>query len=406
MKKKKFLKFATLGLLSTLIIGTTSSVYAASGHAFCVGMKDGNIDTTTSAQTASNNFSSMGYSSICLTSPYRSTFEDGKFSDGTKYMESQVIFLVGHGAEGHGRSMMFPTYGVTGSSLSNKYEASIARFNLKNVKLMTFAGCYTSAMADSISVRAYELGARNTLGWRKSVQAGTMNNWLNRFTKNLKNGNTIWDSMVKASSAIVVDNNVKDIGFYGSSSNTINSVDIPAIMTACDLEEDNDDNANLSYISENIDFANTNKDIQNLTNFMNSKYPLSKGEEYNIQIHEVNQDEGLYIIDFIRMINNAYTDLGYVVFVNNNKVESIADNNKTITLKNDTPLKAKSLIDVRSCKQDAISHLKGIDSSYNVIEQRIQLYLDVDTNKYYYKIFSTYEVQPGFVEVDCYFAEI
>ena len=106
------------------------------------------------------------------------------------------------------------------------------------------------------------------------------------------------------------------------------------------------------------------------------------------------------------MINNAYTDLGYVVFVNSNKVESIADNNKPITFKNNTPLKAQSLMDVRSCKQKAVNHIKEMDSNYNVTDQRIQLYLDINTNKYYYKFFSTYEVQPGFVESDCYFAEI
>lgn len=64
MKKRKFFKMATLGILGTMILGATTYVSAASGYAFSAGYNFGDgVDTTTAMTYAANVYDNLGYTS-------------------------------------------------------------------------------------------------------------------------------------------------------------------------------------------------------------------------------------------------------------------------------------------------------------------------------------------------------
>ena len=80
MKQKKFLKVATLGILTTLMLGVSSYVSAASGHAYCAGYSGNDLGTTSMTTNAYNTYRSLGYSSNYTISPSFNTLKSGKFS--------------------------------------------------------------------------------------------------------------------------------------------------------------------------------------------------------------------------------------------------------------------------------------------------------------------------------------
>src|SRR5699024_11000780 len=138
-----------------------------------------------------------------------------------------------------------------------------------------------------------------------------------------------------------------------------------------------------------------------IISLIKSKDSLFKIEDYEVRINELNKEQNLYIIDFIRKIGNFYTDLGYVVTVKDGKVTTLTNNNREIlptiskTLSNNT-ISSENL---NSYKKIAIINLMqksfkdfslGAFRNKDIIvkEQLGQLYFDVNTNKPYYKIFT------------------
>ena len=417
MKKRRNGKLATVGLIVAIIIGGSSYVSAASGHAFCAGYKANNdIDTTSAVVNAYNAYKSLGYTSHYVISPSYGTLSSGKFSDGTKYLESKVVLLDGHGNQ-TGTMLQLSSGGasvVVGNS-NNGYYVGTNDINLKKVNLVTLAGCNTSATDNSLAVNMYEKGARNTIGWRQSVQTASLTEFLKNYNKKLATGASIWDALVYAGSFSYNDTRVKDVGFFGSASNSIKSVNNLSTMTV--NEEVN--NSNTTYVSSNITFKNNEQGINILMDFISSKNPSFKKEDYDIKINELNKEQELYIIDVVKKFDNFYTNLGYVITIRGGKVETITDNNKSVFQKS-SATSIKNSITVEELdiyKKEAIVNLmkklennttgnKKIDNKdLKVNEQICQLYFDVDNNKHYYKVFTTYE-KNGFIDVDYYVEDL
>ena len=153
--------------------------------------------------------------------------------------------------------------------------------------------------------------------------------------------------------------------------------------------------------------------------FISSKNPSFKKEDYDIKINELNKEQELYIIDVVKKFDNFYTNLGYVITIRGGKVETITDNNKSVFQKS-SATSIKNSITVEELdiyKKEAIVNLmkklennttgnKKIDNKdLKVNEQICQLYFDVDNNKHYYKVFTTYE-KNGFIDVDYYVEDL
>src|SRR5699024_8036837 len=116
---------------------------------------------------------------------------------------------------------------------------------------------------------------------------------------------------------------------------------------------------------------------------------------------------------------NFYTDLGYVVTVKDGKVTTLTNNNREIlptiskTLSNNTisseNLNSYKKIAIKNLMQKSFKDFSlGTFNNKDIIvkEQLGQLYFDVNTNKPYYKIFTTYEDENGFVDVDYYLIDL
>lgn len=98
MKLKKIICTAlSLTLIGTLFVPTLSAS-AAGNHAFSVGTNYGLFDVNTSsdATNACDLYAIAGYTSNYTTEPTVSIMR-GNFQDGTKRIQSDILFFSGHG---------------------------------------------------------------------------------------------------------------------------------------------------------------------------------------------------------------------------------------------------------------------------------------------------------------------
>ena len=163
-------------------------------------------------------------------------------------------------------------------------------------------------------------------------------------------------------------------------------------------------------IHDVIAFTKENQDIEAISKYIASKYPNFENETYEIKIHEINAEQNLYMIDYVRSINEFSTSLGYVVTVEHGKVKSITNNNKEVEIQKEELLTKEDILekDIEGYKQNVVNSLNKKYRTFttinvedvDVISQRTRLYLDTDTNKQYCKIFTTYKNTNGLIEVD------
>lgn len=413
MRKKSKIKLLIVLSLFTILsiaIGGHTNVFAASGHYFCAGLEDNTLSTQSMVVNSANAYSALGYSGAYKINTNFATLT-GTYSDGTKCLESKVLFLTGHGND-VGNSLVVSSTGVgikTGSS--NLKYAGVNNINFNNTKLVTLAGCRTSYNDSSLAVEIYRRGADNVIGWRQSVFAEELTKWITRYNSKLKSGSTVWDAVAYAGQINYKDSRVKDVGFFGSANNKINSVNIPVSTYSLERVEE----SKTERILEDIVFTNKSEDFVALNEYISSKYPSFKQEEYETKVYEINKEQNLYLIDYLRKVNGFYTDLGYVVTVTNGKVESITNNNNVINESNNL-LKAKDISNARleECKQEAIQEIMGKNEKSKVIKnndiaiekQEQQLYLDVNTDKQYCKVFTTYKNANGIINEEYSLIEI
>lgn len=410
---KKFVFTLLIAIILIVITGNCIGVFAASGHAYCAGVVETGVDSTSSVKNAYNNYKAMGYSSRYDLNPDGNTLK-GSFSDGNRYLESKVVLLFGHGVDG-GTALKVSNNSGIRKGTSGVSFVGIDDINFNKVNLVTLVGCETSFSDKSLAVEIYRRGAANTIGWRQSVYSDSLNQWTIKYNNALRDGKSVGDAVAYAGQSQYSDPRVKDIGFFGAHTNKVNSVDIPEVMSLNKEEIE----TNTCKVSEDIYFENNNKEIDKLTSYMTSKYPSFKKEEYEIKVYELNRDQGLYTIDYNRKIGDFYTDLGYVITVKEGKVESITDNNKILednvySVINKKVVSVEELQDYKEVAKEQIvqkSKRNKLNNMFNgknltITDQETQLYLDVNTNKQYYKVFTTYKDIDGAMDVDYYLVEL
>ena len=97
MKLKNVLKIVTLGTLTISVLSIGSKCFAANHTAFSMGARFDGINTSTDATTAAECYKKMGYRSSYSTSPTYAEFSGS--ANGSKRVESDILFISGHGRE-------------------------------------------------------------------------------------------------------------------------------------------------------------------------------------------------------------------------------------------------------------------------------------------------------------------
>lgn len=400
MKTKNLFKIMTIGAAIFSLLSLGSRSFAAGTCAFSMGANFDGIDTTQETLNAASYYGQMGYHSYYSTQP---TFDilNGNFSNGTRRVESDILFISGHGRDDGKRIRVLQTGVVTGST-ANGF-VGVNNVNWNTTKLVVYAGCLTAKNGENnhITVETYRKGADTTLGWHQSIGATSHTKWLNRFNSKIASGGSFSGAFNYASSFNDYnDNRVKDLGVYGDWNYVYK------------LSRNNEivDNPNTIAVTTNVEFTTENQNIEGIIELIKANNPTFNPDNYEVQIFKLNEDDNFFNIDFIRKINGFTTNLGYNIAVNNGKVAYITNNDKEIVETRSAMTKLNSEDEqthIDRARNQALEKVQNTDMGQVTIkEQSASYYYDCIKDKKYYQVFSTLVNDEGDVTVEEYLEEI
>ena len=264
----------------------------------------------------------MGYNSYYSTSGANTSVLSGAFSNGTKRLESDIVFLTGHGSY---KSVNTTANGrlEIGEFVGSNTRIGTEEVDWTKVKLAIFLACETGKQTNEDPENlAYDVFEKSnwkatTMGWRQNIECLDSIAWIDYFNSKLETGSSISAALNYANSKNIYSNNaIKDLSFFGDP-NLVLKKSRSAVTN--NIDEDN-----VKYITENISFDGTN--IETINELLNDEFSNFKVEDYEIDIFTNSEELGYYTIDYTYKINDIYTNSGYTVMVNNGKVVQIADN--------------------------------------------------------------------------------
>lgn len=406
MKLKNFFKIFAVVLITVLLVLIFSSQNFGAGNcAFSVGgsFSDG-LAIESAVTMAQTRYKSMGYNSYYSTAP-TSSIVSGYFQNGTRRLESDIVFFAGHG---NYRTIMQTTnVGLESENVNGYLQTS--SFNWGNTKLVTIMGCSTGAETNKSYVNiAFDIWARSgyknsTLGWRNTIYDKDMVIWANRYNYMLSQGGNIREAINYANADPgYFSANMKDLAFYGEWATVLNkNRSATSNIDTLSLYDDNTEfiDNNVRSINNNIEFDGNKESI---INYMNGKYEDFNSDDFEISIFRLDSTYKNYTIDLKYKINDCYTNQGYVIEVENGSITQITNNmvqNNGMQLFStiNTEISEEQ---INEKMEDAISALKQriaeeeIDN-LTIIEKNYRKTIDSETGKLKLIIFIDFSLNGG-----------
>lgn len=400
MKIKSILKIVVIGIVTFLLFTGGNSSLAAGTCAFSIGANFDGIDTTEETLKAASYYGQMGYHSFYSTEP---TFNmlNGNFSNGTRRVESDILFISGHGRDDGKRIRVLQTGVVTGST-SNGFVGT-NNVNWNTTKLVVYAGCLTAKEGenDHITIDTYRKGADTTLGWHQSIGAISHTKWLNRFNNKIAVGSSFSEAFIYASSFNDYDDNrVKDLGVYGDWNYVYKLSRNSEVLN----------NPNTYKVTSDVEFTTKKQNIEGVIELIKKDNQNFNPANYDIQVFTLNDEDNFFNIDFIRKVDGFTTNLGYNVAVKNGKVTYITNNDKeiietrSISRKLDNESKKRYL---ENAAEEALNKSQKENFGEATIKEQIgTYYYDAINEQKYYKILTTLVNNNEEITVEEYLQEI
>lgn len=403
MKIKRIARIILIEITTILILGISTNVYAANNMAFSAGKGYGDVDMSATTIKAYTSYKNMGYNSNYATSNSNYNTLAGKFSNGTKRLESDIVFLTGHGMWSCINTLAGAGVRI-GTKQGNTYVGT-DDITWNKVKLAIFLACGTGEETNNSEINlAYNVFKKSnwsttSIGWRQTIDTNSADKWIGYFNSKLESGATVSSALNYANSKNYPNNSIKDIAFYGNQSLKLNSNNNILIASNSDKRTNEVDERNITYIKDNIKFDGTEEELSNIVNFIKKDNKDFNIDDYKVNIYTLSKENKYYTIDFIYTIDDIYTNSAYTVIVDNGKAVQLADNTVEFSKeKLDTEFDesknwvAKKFAESQTNKENVINCIRNMTTiePVKIIEQKTMKYIDLKTQKKYIKVYTTY----------------
>jgi len=401
MKKKRknlLTKVLAVFLVLTSIVAIPMVTYARNGMAFSVGTNYGDgVNTSSDATTACDMYGLAGYSSYYSTQPTYQIMR-GAFSNGTKRMQSDVLFFSGHSNYDHmafnykdkGGDYKTGVYYANNLDSTTGYKYVGINEHMTYVKLVTYAGCNTASNDyNNITYASSSRGAKCAVGWTTKVGAGSHTNWLKRYNDKLASGSTVKAAVDYANSFTYLDSKVKNAKIFGNSSLVIKTSKSASKSVSLMKQEE------LKYIPISNDInvlSNGEVDTSIILSVLNQNNIKLDKENLKIETHKTTEEND-YTIDFIEMYNGIETNSSYVAFVEDGILSSIVDNhydnfklNSEIRRSNYSMLSESTVDNLLTKAENKVLDIGASE----IIDQGTKYYYDCENNTLKLIVFTEY----------------
>ncbi len=379
MKKiNKYLIIITITILLSTRVNASSPYNNKTSLSVGVSYSDG-TSSVTHANYANSTYSSMGLTTKKITNTTTSNLLS-THSNGTKYLESGIVYLIGHA--GYNNISFLNNIVISSSNSTTGSLIGIGSFDNSKTALITFAGCETALQSEyNIARFAYESGAKISMGWTTELNIGSYKNWNIRFNDLIKDKTTsVLSAAQSASNHIYLFNNVKNYKIYGQYNKN------PwYFMNTAIIAGNYGGSNNFDDIS---DYNLNNNKINNKINNINSQLlKFSNDIDLNNYKLEINGVHEKYY-DYVLYVDDIRTNLGYTIVENNRgEVSRIVDNMngysyndiKEIVSSIDGNNINLSKLENKILKKHYLTYDNGLIQIKDIIK-----YYDYETGKLYY----------------------
>lgn len=403
---KNFLKCTIIGVATLSILGINANAFAAGNCAFSAGKGYDNVDMSSTTINASAVYRKMGYNSYYATDGATKSILAGYFQNGIRRLESDIVFLTGHGGSNYIDTAAAGGLRVDSHSIS-KYVGT-NEINWSNVKLAIFLACNTGNGSNNLAYDVFKKSGWTTItmGWKQSILNVDADKWINNFNSKLASGGTVDQALDYAGSKSYSNPSIKDLSFFGEASSTFKHSNI-SVMESNSLKDDIDE-SNITYFNSPLykyDGKGTNLD--NIVEAIKTLNPSFNINDYEVNVYDIKNNGTYYTIEFTYKIGEFFTNSSYTVVVKNGYVTQIADNsvsNSNSISNNSMASKESNIEKISDLKVADLIKIKNIakkqitEKDTEIKGQKTRLYWDLKSNKKYVQV----DTQYGFKNSEAY----
>lgn len=385
MKKSSAVKLLSLVMTLIMIISfSTFEVSATAGVTYSMGGAFHNGDDI---RSAANYFALCGYKS------YWNDEVDMAYLNSSTRLNSDIVYFSAHGAQD---LIELPDVYLADQYIQrDSITAIINDFApLSNAKLYIYDACLTASNGDGSNINlcseTLASGVDTVIGWTVSIDSEDAYNWQKRFQNRLALGHSVSTSANYANGFNDYnDNRIKSWRIYGNGSLIVkksskNNINLP-------VEER--DYTELKYKNISVEIEHKEPAIQAIKEIN----PTFSSKNYKIIKTKTSENDENYTIDYLMMNNGYVTSSGYSVIVEDSIVVGVQDNTVVINENKNSSSYVPVITqdDIDDANEAAREKVMEINENYTVEELSGEAYYDVDTNKYYYKVFTVYKTPGG-----------
>lgn len=385
MKNSGAIKLLSLVMTLIMIISfSTFEVSATAGVTYSMGGAFHNGDDI---RSAANYFALCGYKS------YWNDEVDMAYLNSSTRLNSDIVYFSAHGAQDY---IELPDVYLADQYIQRDSVTAIINdfAPLSNAKLFIYDACLTASTEDGSNINlcseTLASGVDTVIGWTAIIDSDDAYEWQKRFQNRLALGHSVSASATYANGFNDYnDNNIKSWRIYGNGAlivkkSTRSSINIPV---------EKRDYTELKFKNISVDMTQKEPAIQAIKEIN----PTFTSENYKIIKTKTSENNENYTIDYLMTKNGYTTSLGYSIIVENGIVIGIQDNS-IVTNENKkssgyVPVVTQN--DIDDANKAAREKVMEINKNYTVEELSGEAYYDVDTNKYYYKVFTVYKTPGG-----------
>ena len=280
-----------------------------------------------------------------------------------------------------------PYYLSTGISNSSGTVVGLSSFSFSSNKLMIFGGCETGFGTTNFVTKAIARGSSSAMGWRQVIYVEDMNLWLPRFQYRIYQGYSVQQAVTYANGFSDYDNDsITDVNVLGGSTT------IPHYGNAKSLSE-MAETANVDCLQEYTVNYPVGTDVeQSLIDSISATtgVQLTTGS-YTLQESSAgNEETSIYRIQIKR--GDFETTTGFVVTVKNGTIIHMAHTSADsdgVAIMSAVPTVTEA--DRAAAIAQANAEITAAYPDATIIEQIGKNCYDINTDTYYYKVFSTYQ---------------
>ena len=387
MKKRCYKTLLSFLLIFAGFTCNNMSVNATAGYAYSMG------GLTTSVQqiiNTANNWALCGYSS------YYNTDIVYSYLGNSSVLNSSVVYMSGPGSQT--RVKLEDSLYFTSGTCNGTTEVGVTNYTLSQTKLYVFNASKTAYGTSNLCTATRTHGAKAVLGWVSSISVSDSTLWQQRFQSKCVIGYTINSAIIYADSFSDYDynSNIKNHVVYGNYGQTITWSGSSSIG---DEQDRGVDDREVSI--DEIECSYDNIDEDAIAETIIAYAPDFDMSDYEINAVSTSEDNTSFVVDVTKKVGDFSTSSGYTFIFHDEKADVMYDN----TIDSRLEL-SRSSLSVKSANADTNADTayeiaaRGIDDGYYITDQFVTKYCDVETGKFYNKVYTECKEING----ECYYS--